>query len=880
MRNRNLRFGVVFFVLIIGGTGAGTNGVGPDPKLARREIASVDGVWKASEVAKPLSRNAEDSRSRGVRSFQLNPRALSRILREAPLESPRRSAGKEMTLPMPDGGFSKFLVEESPIVAPGGEQGSSRIRTYRFRGLDDPTAMGRLSWTGSRLHALILSEHGSFFVAPLSREEDLSYSSTDDRVGGGSLRCGVTAQLGRSEAQASVTPSFGTDLRTFRLVIAATAEYTAIVSGGVSDPATAKDLAYDEIVATVNAVNAVYERDLAIRLLLLPKADELKIIYTDPVTDPYTSGDRDMMMPENQANLDAVILSDNYDIGHVFDECSGGKALIGCVCSPTSKAQGVSGGVCENESFKFQTHYLIHEGGHQFGAPHTLNYPDPAGQYSSTSAYEIGSGSTIMSYAGCDYAACANESLQIFPDRYFHTNSIEAINDLITNGGGTCRSLLPTGNQPPNVSAGPDFTIPKHTPFKLTATASDADGDPVRYCWEEYDLGATNPPNDDADGQPRPILRSFPPVLEPSRTFPQLGYILGSSNDPPETYQGVDKAGNPRTYLVGESLPRIGRTMTFRVTARDGRGGVSMDDMQLQVDGASGPFAVTSPNTAVVWLAASTQTVTWDPAGTANSPVSCANVDILLSLDGGRTFPIGLAANTANDGAQAITVPSDASSIHARVKVAAAGNVFFDISDQAFVINQQPKITCPAGITVNNDPDQCGAVVNFAPTVIDDQGSVTVACAPPSGSFFGKGTTHVVCTVTDPYGAQDTCGFDVTVTDAQVPTINDLLATPSVLSPPNHKMVPVTISVTVTDNCDAHVLESCRIISVTSNEPISGTGDGDSAPDWEITGNLTLNLRAERAGSGTGRIYTITVQCTDSAGNSASGSTSVTVPHP
>ena len=706
------------------------------------------------------------------------------------------------------------------------------------------------------------------------------YSSTDDRVGVGALRCGLTAQHGRSGAQASVPPSFGTDLRTYRLAVAATAEYTAIVSGGVSDPATAKELAYDEIVATVNAGNAVYERDLAIRLLLVAKADELKIIYTDPVTDPYTSGDRGKMFTENQANLDAVILSANYDIGHVFDACSGGLAELGSVCSPTTKAHGVSGGVCETESFKFQTHYLIHEGGHQFGAPHTLNYPDPAGQYTSTSAYEIGSGSTIMSYAGCDYAACANESLQIFPDRYFHTNSIEAINDFVTNGGGTCRSLLPTGNQPPTVSAGPDFTIPKHTPFKLTATASDADGDPVRYCWEEYDLGATNPPNDDADGQPRPILRSFPPVREPSRTFPQLDYILAFSNDPPETYQGVDKDGNPRTYLVGESLPRIGRTMTFRVTARDGRGGVSTDDMQLQVDGASGPFAVTSPNTAVVWLAGSSQTVTWDPAGTTNAPVSCSNVGILLSLDAGLTLPIVLAANTANDGAQAITVPSDASSIHARVKVAAAGNVFFDISDQDFVINQKPKITCPASVTVNNDPDQCGAVVNFAPTVSDDQSNVTVLCAPSSGSFFGKGTTHVVCTVADPYGAQDTCGFDVTVTDAQDPTISDLQATPSVLSPPNHKMVPVTISVTVTDNCDGAVLQSCTIISVSSNEPISGTGEGDTAPDWEITGNLTLRLRAERAGSGTGRTYTMTVQCTDNAGNRASRSTTVTVPHP
>jgi len=111
------------------------------------------------------------------------------------------------------------------------------------------------------------------------------------------------------------------------------------------------------------------------------------------------------------------------------------------------------------------------------------------------------------------------------------------------------------------------------------------------------------------------------------------------------------------------------------------------------------------------------------------------------------------------------------------------------------------------------------------------------------------------------------------------PNISSVSATPNVLTPPNHKMVPVALTVAVSDNCDAAVGQSCHVVSVTSNEPISGNGEGDTAPDWEITGNLTLNLRAERSGGGTGRIYTISVQCTDNAGNSASRSTTVTVPH-
>jgi hypothetical protein len=483
-----------------------------------------------------------------------------------------------------------------------------------------------------------------------------------------------------------------------------------------------------------------------------------------------------------------------------------------------------------------------------------------------------------MSYAGCDPAGCANESLQIFPDRYFHSSSIAAINQYITSGAGTCNSNLPTGNLPPAILAGLDFTIPKHTPFALTGVASDPDTDPLQYCWEEYDLGAPSPPNNDANGQARPILRSYLPTGDPSRTFPSLRYILGNANDPPEFYAGVDKDGNPRTYLTGESLPMITRTMTFRLTVRDGRSGLSSDDMQLQVDGSSGPFAVTSPNTPVVWPEGSPQTVTWDVAGSANPPVSCTNVNILLSLDGGLTFPLVLAANVPNDGSQAIALPSGASSIQARVKAEAVGNVFFDISDENFVINQAPVISCPADITVNNDPGECAAAVAFSATASDDQNDVDVSCVPPSGSSFAEGTTAVACTATDFYGATDTCAFNVTVIDAEGPTIQNLSATPAVLWPPNHKMVNVVIDYDAIDNCDGAALVSCTL-TASSNEPVNGTGDGDRAPDWEVLDAHHVRLRAERAGNGDGRVYTVGVACTDGSQNSGpSAVTLVNVP--
>src|SRR5262249_48660265 len=151
------------------------------------------------------------------------------------------------------------------------------------------------------------------------------------------------------------------------------------------------------------------------------------------------------------------------------------------------------------------------------------------------------------------------------------------------------------------------------------------DGDAVTYCWEEFDLGAASPPNTD-DGT-RPIFRSFAPVTSPSRTFPKLSDILSGSS------------------TIGETLPVTTRTMNFRVTARDNRsggGGVSSAAGQINVSSGAGPFTVTQPASGANWSTGSISTVTWNMANTENAPVSCANVRILLSTDGGTTFPITL----------------------------------------------------------------------------------------------------------------------------------------------------------------------------------------------------------------------------------------------
>ena len=190
---------------------------------------------------------------------------------------------------------------------------------------------------------------------------------------------------------------------------------------------------------------------------------------------------------------------------------------------------------------------------------------------------------------------------------------------------------------------------------------------------------------------------------------------------------------------------------------------------------------------------------------------------------------------------------------------------------------QPPVITCPANITRSNDPGQCGAIVNFTVTATDNCTSiVTVTVVPASGTFFAVGTTTVNARATDAAGNTATCSFTVTVNDVEPPVIHNLAVTPPVLWPPNHKMKNITANYTSTDNCPGPI--DCEI-TVTSDEPQSGTGNGDQSPDWDVLNDHHLKLRAERAGDGDGRVYTVKITCTDAHGNSASGNKTVLVPH-
>ncbi len=464
--------------------------------------------------------------------------------------------------------------------------------------------------------------------------------------------------------------SVGNTLRVYRIAVAATGEFTQY-HGGTKAGALAA------IKAIVAKINAVYEPELAIRFQLISDAEQNKIIYTNEKTDPYSAGDRAAQIDQNQANLDAVIGSANYDIGHVFGRMaigSGGLAGSG-VGKSGSKARGVTETISPSAANEGFLSVVIHEIGHQFGASHTFN-SNSAGTCASnrmaTNAYEPGSGTTIMSYAGI----CGTHDLQSVQDLYFHASSFEQINQYIADHAYAAPyDTVNTGNKIPTVDAGSDYVIPANTPFELTATGADADGDPLTYTWEQLDLGGAwgLPLSDDGN---RPLFRSFKPSPNPTRTFPRLSNLLANTIDP------------------GELLPTTNRELNFRVTVRDGvpgGGGVHSSDVALQVVDTGTAFAVTSPNGGQSWTGGASRTVEWRVAGTAGNGINASHVNILLSTDGGQSFPF-LLATTANDGSASISLPNITTS-RARIKVQGASNIFFDISNNDFAITANSAAT-------------------------------------------------------------------------------------------------------------------------------------------------------------------------------------------
>jgi hypothetical protein len=453
--------------------------------------------------------------------------------------------------------------------------------------------------------------------------------------------------------------------RTFRLALACTIEYSAAVAGPT--PTKARVLA--AMVTSVNRINGVYEKELSIHMNLVARNDTLIFI----TSDSYSNANGGAMLGQNQSVVDNRIGNANYDIGHVFSTGGGGVAQLGVICVTGLKAQGVTG-LDNPVGDSYDIDYVAHEMGHQYGGNHTFNAGTGSclGNRESTVAYEVGSGTTIMAYAGI----CDNNNPQPHSDDYFHRASLNEIYSYISSTN--CAVTSNAGNAPPTVTSYlSTYNIPYKTNFEITAQASDPNGRPINYCWEEWDLGPQG--NWNVTNNTRaPIFRSFLPTASSTRTFPKYDSLIRNS-----------------IKYLGEILPEVARDTKFRCTVRnintDGYGAYNAPDVNLTVKSVvtSVLFRVTSFPTSTTFSGNSQQTINWNVASTTDAPISTANVDIYLSLDSARTFPILLAGNTANDGTETVTIPDVfTNNPSARIKVKGNGNIFFDLNDGWIKINR------------------------------------------------------------------------------------------------------------------------------------------------------------------------------------------------
>ncbi|MBX3164105.1 MAG: T9SS type A sorting domain-containing protein [Bacteroidetes bacterium] len=632
-----------------------------------------------------------------------------------------------ISLPLPDGTFQSFRVVESPVMASELAASFPDIKTFSVKGIDDPYANGKLDWAGNTgFHGMVRTPHGDFFIDPYSLNDITHYITyyTADFV---KDPADVLPEVGvieneETNAHKKDFPSsqqhtssahktafgavcVGAELRKYRLAVGCTGQY-AIASTGMSAPTTTDVL--NRVVTTVNRVDGVYETEVAVRLELVPQTTLTLYLKTNTTSSivaaptataqSYTGNNNaGTLISESHAIITNLIGSANFDIGHTFSTGGGGLANLGCVCQNNAKALGITGSP-NPVNDPYDIDYVAHEIGHQFGGNHTFNATTGScggGNRSAITAVEPGSGITIMGYAGICGGTnnLANNSIA-----YFHAISYDEIVNYTNNStGNNCATFINTGNQPPVVTGAGDYVVPASTPFYLTGSATDPDGDALTYSWEEVDVATASGNWNSAS---KPFFRSYAPTTSPTRYFP---------------IQNAATLGGTFTTTKGEYLPNSSQNLQFRFTARDnkmGGGGVCYDVSNITIDGGS-IFAITYPNAAgITWTSQTQEAIIWNNNGTDIDPINCATVRIYISYNSGSTYSV-LVNETENDGFEIVTVPTVSASIATcRIRIESVGNVFYDWSDKNF------KINVPADTTGNpgGDPDDTTGIRKISVT--------------------------------------------------------------------------------------------------------------------------------------------------------------------
>ncbi|CAN1526032.1 Secretion system C-terminal sorting domain [Flavobacteriaceae bacterium] len=610
--------------------------------------------------------------------------------------------GKHFTiisLPNADGQIEQFEVNDASNFDAELQSKFPEIRAYSGKGITDKYATLKLSISPQGIQTMVFrTDKENEFIEAYSQDHTVYAVFKSQRNNKNSnWNCTTVDEklvLDLNSKIQYTNRSNSGKLKTIRLALSCNAEY-ANYFGATS--ATQVDLVLAAFNATLTRCNGIYEKDLGLHMNLV--ASTTNIIYYSPATDPYATsiaGWNTALQKAINTTLTgtATLLTANnaaYDIGHMFGKSGGGgnAGCIGCVCvngvfsgNGSTKGRGITSptdGIPQGDNFDID--YVVHEMGHQMGANHTFSHSNEGSGVSK----EVGSGITIMGYAGITGQDLAPHSIDIF-----HEASIQQIQTHIESI--TCsESIVLVDNATPVIEPVSNYTIPKSTPFVLTGVASDANAtDALTYCWEQNDDGGSSTGANSSAKITKtvgPNFLSWIPSASPSRYFPKLSTVIANSNTTSQV--GGD------TGMLSEALSSVSRTLNFRLTVRDNApysptvpikvGQTAYTDMVVNVTSNAGPFLVSSPNTAVSWEAGTSQTVTWDVAGTTTNGVNAANVDVFLSTDGGFTYPIQLATMIANNGSSNIIVPDYIGATN-RIMIKGYNHIFFDISNTNFSI--------------------------------------------------------------------------------------------------------------------------------------------------------------------------------------------------
>ena len=627
--------------------------------------------------------------------------------------------GQAISLPMPDGSFRDFIVWQTPMMPDVLANKYPEIKTYTARAVNDARVTAKLDFTVYGFHAMVFDGENTSFIDPYDNYHDgyymVHYKSEETRPINQRMKCLVHTNNEISPANESSMDILqkglpklhfktvnGYQLRTYKLALSADNFYCQAATG-LASPTIAQ--AFSKMTTTMNRVNGVYEREVSVHMVFVANEDTLiwtRATGTINGTDPFNTIDANApaCCDQNQIVCDARIGDANYDIGHVFTTGAGGLSDLGVICAAGFKASSVTGSTTPVGD-GFDIDYVAHEMGHEHGGDHPFNNGTDnscgGGNINAPTAYEPGSGSTIMGYAGI----CDPDDLQFHSDPYFHTVNLEQIQTYITTDGDVCAVKTATGNK--LVKYAPftaSYSIPFLTPFELYApvlTDSVVDSATL-YCWEQWDLGDVGERfvNTHLAG---PLFRSFNPTPSRLRIFPKLSMVLSGT---------LSDAGTEGAE--GEKVPDVARDLHFLCTFRDifhnyGCITVPDDRITLHAVNTTTGFTVTSQGTTGISYAGhSTQTVTWNVVSTNVAPISATNVDIYMSLDGGNSwyYHVGSFPNT---GTATITVPNPAATTAAaRFKVKGGNNVFFNVNSQNFTVTYNPSFPVTSGIADTKTP--------------------------------------------------------------------------------------------------------------------------------------------------------------------------------